>query len=354
MTSLLLLFKMASVQAKAMCVLWFFETNSVITTQRRYRARYGKDPPSDNAIRRWLKQFQQTGSVLQQKGAGRPGTKQENVDRIWEAFIRSPQKSTRRASLQLNIPHMTIWRVLRNRLHLHAYKLQIVQALKPNDKPKRFQFAQNILSSVEVDENYLRRYIFSDEATFYVSGKVNRHNCRIWGSENPHGIREYERDSPKVNVWCALSCSEVFGPFFFVEQTVTAVTYLDMLQLYLLPQLEDHQPNVMFQQDGAPPHWALIVREFLDTHFPGRWVGRGGPIQWPPRSPDLTPLDFFLWGYVKDIVYSTPVMSLDELKRRIVAAIKTVTPQMLENCWKEIENRLDIVRVTKGAHVEVI
>jgi hypothetical protein len=83
-------------------------------------------------------------------------------------------------------------------------------------------------------------------------------------------------------------------------------------------------------------------------------VGRGGPIPWPPRSPDITPLDFFLWGYVKDIVSKTPVTSLDELKLRIVAAIETVTPQMLENTWREIEYRLDILRATKGAHVEVV
>jgi hypothetical protein len=66
------------------------------------------------------------------------------------------------------------------------------------------------------------------------------------------------------------------------------------------------------------------------------------------------PLDFFLGGYVKDIVYETPVTSLNELKLRIVAVIKTVTPQMLENTWREIEYRLDILRATKGAHVEVV
>jgi hypothetical protein len=126
-----------------------------------------------------------------------------------------------------------------------------------------------------------------------------------------------------------------------------------MLQLYLLSQLEDHQPNVVFQQDGAPPHWARIFREFLDMPFPGRCVGRDGPILWPPRSPDITPLDFFLWRYVKDIVYRTPVTSLDELKLRIVAAIETVTLQMLENSCREIEYRLDILRAKKGAHIEV-
>jgi hypothetical protein len=66
------------------------------------------------------------------------------------------------------------------------------------------------------------------------------------------------------------------------------------------------------------------------------------------------PLDFFLWGYVKDIVYTTPMTSLDELKLRIVAAIKRVTPQMLENTKREIEYRLNILCVMKGAHVEVV
>ncbi|GBN32805.1 hypothetical protein AVEN_8349-1 [Araneus ventricosus] len=133
---------MATVQEKAMCVLWFFETKSVITTQRRFRTTYKKDPPSDNSIRRWLTQFQEIGSVLHRKGAGRPSTSQENVDRIQETFTRSPQKSTRQAAVQLHMPHTTIWNVLHNRLHLNAYKVQIVQALHPNDKPRRFEYCQ--------------------------------------------------------------------------------------------------------------------------------------------------------------------------------------------------------------------
>jgi hypothetical protein len=67
-------------------VLGFFETKPVIKTQRRYRTQYGKAPPSDNVIRRWVKQFQETGSVLHRKGAGRPSTSQEVLDRIQEAW----------------------------------------------------------------------------------------------------------------------------------------------------------------------------------------------------------------------------------------------------------------------------
>jgi hypothetical protein len=118
--------------------------------------------------------------------------------------------------------------------------------------------------------------------------------------------------------------------------------------------LDDHQPYVVLQQDGSLPHWAVIVGEFLDMHFPGRSVGRDGPISWPPRSADIMPHDFFLWGYVKDIVYKTPVDSLDELKFRIVTAIETVPPQMLENTRGETECLLDTLRAMKGAHVEVV
>src|ERR1700761_6814771 len=113
----------------------------------------------------------------------------------------------------------------------------------------------------------------------------------------------------------------MFETFFFAERAVTAMTYLDMLQMYLLSQLEDHQPNVMFQQDSGPQHWSHIVQEFLDMHFPGRWVGRDRPILWPPCSPDLMLLYLFLQGYIKDIVYTTSTTSLNELKFRIIAAI---------------------------------
>jgi transposase len=112
-------FKMATVQGKAMCVLWFCETKSIIKKQPRYRTQYGRDPPSDNTIRRWVKQFQETGSVLRRKGARRPSTSQEDVDGIQEAFPRSPQKPIRRASLQLGISQTTVWRVVHNSLHLN-------------------------------------------------------------------------------------------------------------------------------------------------------------------------------------------------------------------------------------------
>ncbi|GBM40765.1 hypothetical protein AVEN_157907-1 [Araneus ventricosus] len=75
------------------------------------------------------------------------------------------------------------------------------------------------------------------------------------------------------------------------------------------------------------------------------------PIPWPPRSPVLAALDFF-WGYIKNIVYSENITDISHLKRRIIAAIETVTPQMLHNTWRLIDYRLDVCRATNGAHIE--
>ena len=137
---------------------------------------------------------------------------------------------------------------------------------------------QDFIERIEADEQFLSNIIFSDEATFHTSGKVNRHNCRIWGETNPREVYEHERDSPKVNVWCGLSNCRIYGPYFFNERTVTSESYLKMLQDYFVPQLVESQRTI-FQQDGAPPHFARRVKEFLDQRFPNEWIGRGGLIK---------------------------------------------------------------------------
>ena len=93
---------------------------------------------------------------------------------------------------------------------------------------------------------------------------------------------------------------------------------------------EECQRWIIFQQDGAPPHWGSHAHRFSDATFPNRWTGRDGPTPWPPRSPDITPLDFFLWRYVKDKVFSTPVPNITNLKARITD-FDTITEDMLEN-----------------------
>ena len=72
--------------------------------------------------------------------------------------------------------------------------------------------------------------MFTDETTFHVCGQVNMHSCLIWGTENPHVSKE--------NVWCRVTSEKVYGLFFFAEETVYAVNYLDMIEQYVVPQLQ--------------------------------------------------------------------------------------------------------------------
>lgn len=235
--------------------------------------------------------------------------------------------------------------------------MQLLQALLPGDKVRRFEFCTRFQEFMEKDE-FCDNLVFSDEAVFHLSGKVNRHNVRIWGTDNPHSFVQHVRDSPKLNVFCAVSKFKVYGPFFFAEQSITGNIYLGMLENWLMPQLETDSVDFIFQQDGAPPHFHLDVRDYLNTRLRNRWIGRIGNhdhdlLPWPPRSPDLTPCDFFIWGYVKDSVFVPPLpANLPELRARIVNAFAQIDRDMLHRVWDELHYRVDVCRITKGAHIE--
>jgi hypothetical protein len=76
---------------------------------------------------------------------------------------------------------------------------------------------------------------------------------------------------------------------------------------------------------------------------------------WPPRSPDLTPSDFFLWDYVKDTVYRSPLPhDLQELRQRIITAVTTIEEDLLEKVWQELDYRLEVCRVTWDALIKCL
>ena len=99
---------------------------------------------------------------------------------------------------------------------------------------------------------------------------------------------------------------------------------MKILREVVVPQLQTKSnfDEFFLQQDRPPPHYALRVRDYLDEVFPQHWFGRRGTIQWPPRSPDLTPMDFFFWGVVKNKVYEKNPKTVSELKDYIHDAFR--------------------------------
>ncbi|GFW86348.1 putative LOC100569746 [Trichonephila clavipes] len=105
-----------------------------------------------------------------------------------------------------------------------------------------------------------------------------------------------------------------------------------------------------FQQDGATCHTARATIGLLKDTFGDRLISRFGSVNWPPRSCDLTPLDYFLWGYVKSLVYADKPQTLDHLEDNIRGVIADIGPQMLEKVieiW--MDYRLDYIRASRGS-----
>jgi len=134
--------KMASQQRKAFCEQRFEVFRSVITVRRELRARFRKNVPHRNNITRWYRQFVEPGCLCKGKSPGRPRVSDDNIERVRETFQRSPRRSSARASRELDVPKITMWKVLRKRLCFKPYKMRLMQALTPADKVKRRDFCE--------------------------------------------------------------------------------------------------------------------------------------------------------------------------------------------------------------------
>ncbi|GFX00130.1 DUF4817 domain-containing protein [Trichonephila clavipes] len=163
---------------------------------------------------------------------------------------------------------------------------------------RRFvKWAQN---EIAVVPDFHKRILFSDEAQFWLNGYVNKQNCRIWSEANPQVYVDTPLHPEKLTVWCAL--------------------------------------------------WAARATvDLLKDTFVDRLISRFGPVNWPPRSCDLTPLDYFLWGYVKSLVYADKPQTLDHLEDNIRRVIADIRPQMLEKVIENWTSRLDYIRASRGS-----
>ncbi|XP_074034588.1 uncharacterized protein [Leptinotarsa decemlineata] len=188
-----------------------------------------------------------------------------------------------------------------------------VQGLEETDPARRIRFLKSIL--------------WTDESKFSREGITNFHNLHEWADKdsNPNWIKQISVQRQfSINVWAGVIGRTLVGPHILPDN-LNGQNYLEFMinDLPMLlydaevPILDTDRP-ITFQQDECPAHWAVSVREHLNRCFPGNW--RDGPIPWPARSPNLTPLDFFMWGRTKKLVYTTEITTREELFQRIEAA----------------------------------
>lgn len=292
------------------------------------------------------------------RSEGRPRIIDEDlIDNVMVQIVNDPSTSTRVVASRTGLSHMTVHRILRNE-GMHPYHTQKVQDLLPVDYPRRVIFCREMLNRIRADPDFFDNILWTDESCFTRNGIFNIHNIHSWNFDNPHEIRRHNFQRQfSVNLWTGVFRGQLIGPFE-IPTRLNGEGFLHFLENNLCNILEDVNLTIrnrmFFQCDGAPCHSARIVKDLLDSVFPNRWIGRGGPIQWPPRSPDLNPIDFFIWGYYKDLVYNNPYNSIDDLKRSLMSIRDRIreNEEAFRRLKRNFVKRCRLCIECNGAHFE--
>lgn len=330
---------------------------SVVAVQRWWRRVKGiHEPLNSRTIKNCHQKLVERGSVLDKKKSGRArvSVTEENIARVRDVFTRSPKKSVRCASRETGLSSYAVHRILRKHISFKPWKPQYVHELFLDDCDRRMAFSEEFIQWYNEWPQLFDNILWSDEAVFHVGGFVNKHNCHYWAQHNPKMSVEKLQKRPKLTVWCGFTSSNVVGPFI-LRETMNGVRYLNMLREQVWPVISrwENAQSIIFMQDGAPPHYHQDVRSWLNRRFRNKWLGRGGPYEWPARSPDLTPCDFFLWGWSKEEVYRTMPRNLDELENRVREVLTNIPAHMLQAAVADVPRRLEKCAANTGVHVEL-
>ena len=356
-----------TVQERVFIVKTYFETHSFQEIQRLFALQFPqKTPPVKSTLWRTVKNYLNHGTSLNRNpsnsGRKRTGRSQDNIEAVHDELIRDPKGVTCRVN-NLNIPSATFNRIVRIDLKWHPYKIQRWHELKIADYARRVRFSRWFLEKNRSTQ-FLSNLVIGDEAGFWMNGQVSSQNVRKYAPKgnNPEFTYEVSASKEKLMVWMGLAGNgTVLGPFF-LDGSVTGAKYLKLLNEEVFPQLVavfGHQFNngsfsrLWWAQDGAPAHTSVDISTWMTEFFRHKIIALHHPYEWPPRSPDLTPCDFFLWGYLKSKVYQTAPSDIQDLTQRIVSEADAIkqNPQLVKRAMRDMLRRARVCADNNGRHV---
>lgn len=328
---------------------------------RVYAARYpDRERRSRHVFRNLAERLRRSGNVQpasshRNERIARPVRDNRSPDVLAAVHV-NPHTSIRQVARDSGVSATTVSRILKANT-FHPYHMSVHQELHGTDFQSRLDFCMWAQAQMHANARFFDELVlWSDEATFKSDGQVNRHNMHYWAAVNPQWMQEVDHQRRwSVNVWCGIIDGRIIGPHFF-EASLTGDVYRTFLQEQLPILLEDvplHiRTHMWLQQDGCPAHFELTARNQVNAMFRDRWVGRGGPVPWPPRSPDLTCLDYYLWGRIKDIVYQHRPTTRDNMMERIVAACRQISEEEIIAAQNHFSYRVQKCIEAQGRHFE--
>lgn len=347
---------------KAQILKWYYQGNSALDCVKLFIVLFeDRRSPTAQTVMNIIHCFEKYSCLCdckycRKKDEDAPQKNEERDIAVCSILSIDDKKSTRAVGEELGLSKTTVAKIWKQN-DFKCFKYEKHQQILPEDPYRRMEFCDTAMEKANQENNFIKNILFTDESSFPLNGKHNPSVMRYWSQTNQHRYVPTQTQFPqKLNVWAGILGDHIIGPFF-IDGSLDSQKYLSLLQDNILPAVRA-LPNldlesVWYQQDGCPAHNAIIVRQFLEETFQERLMSGFGTIKWPPRSPDLSPNDFFLWGFLKTQIYSrNRPENLQQLRQRIVDTCANISPQMLENTRADFYNRLGYCLASDGGIFE--
>lgn len=313
----------------------------------------------------WINRIKQTGDVNPTTGRGRPRTirSYENINTVANLIQTPPgtpkkkHLSPREIERRTGLPRTSVRRIIKEDLKMNMYKRIRGQELTERQKAVRLERCRRLRARIR--NNNISQVIFTDEKIFTVRTPLNTQNSRVYSpqkkkkdvpprslvAENPHFTQS-------VMVSVGISKQGKTDVHFIEPNTKVNSEYYTNVLLgeKLLPDIRRfmYGRHYIFQQDGATSHTSAVSTEYLARNVPDFLH----PEEWPPYSPDLNPVDYFIWGALQEKVYQVDIEDLDHLKRRIRYCWRHFSQRSIVRAINTFLPRLEKTIEMQGGHIE--
>lgn len=276
-------------------------------------------------IHRTIARYKETSSISDRKRTGRPRSARtrELIKQVRERIRRNPERSQNQLAKQLNTSRTAIQNVIKIDLKMRPFKRRRGQLLDPRQMHQRKLRCDRLL--LRHDDESVKRIIFSDEKYFVIRPVYIAQNRRCYAASfsnlaPKHKYATQVGKSAGVMVWTGVSHHGKL-PLVFVRKGVKINAEVYIAEI-LEPYMKNPPPSVtggdefIFQQDSAPAHFAKVTQEWCRQNLPDFIEYEN----WPACSPDLNPLDYYVWSQLQSMLGFKAYTSVEALKAKLLEA----------------------------------
>jgi len=310
---------------------------------------------SQRTIRRWQNLYKENGEIDLKKSAGRPKIVRTKslIQKVKQRLVRKGRRSARQLAKSFGVSRESMRRIIREDLKLYAYRITTEPKLTDDQKKRRVSFAYWVRKELRKKDH--GKILFSDEKYFSIEGIFNRQNDRIYAvnrleADKQGGTRQESKYPKRIMIWLGACQNGLTAPIIFKPgETLSHKNYIEVV----LPHAKSEGERLLgddfiFQQDNATPHTHKESLEWCEENFTQFF----GKYRWPPNSPDLNVLDYYVWDAIGNHMQWNKVENYDSLIDEIKNGIHRVRKNDLFRSVDNWSHRIYSILNTKGAYIK--